>query len=125
MSPPASKDRPFVTERYRTSELPATPQRDYRIPADGWEEAPAVLLALGDDVGEPVEYKRRIGRYLLWRAGPPVEEARYMAVAVDGSEVYRFDLHGTTGMGIGPDGIGHNRFRAWKESLRDAEEAGD
>ena len=79
--PLAPHERPFVDRRYHTEELPDTPQRDYRIPASGWVEAPDELLTLGDELGEPVEYKRRIGRYLLWRAGPPVGEARYLAAA--------------------------------------------
>ena len=103
-----------------TADLPPTPQRSYRIPASAWVEAPAELLALGDDISEPVEYKRRIGRFLLWRAGPPVGEARYMAIADDLSAMFRFDLSGRTGSGIGADGREHNRFRSWKESLRDA-----
>jgi hypothetical protein len=116
---PPPHERPFVTERFHTHELPSTPQRTYRIPAGGWVEAPAELLSLGDDLGEPVEYKRRIGRFLLWRAGPPVGEARYLAVsAEDTSETYRFDLHGRQGLGAGPDGQIHSRFRTWKEALR-------
>ena len=114
---PAPHDRPFVSAVYHTAELPDTPQRDYRIPASGWAEAPAELLALGDDLGEPVEYKRRIGRYLLWRAGPPVGEARYLAVSADGARILRFDLSGRTGLGTGADGARHIRFRTWKESL--------
>lgn len=114
--PPAQ--RPFVSDRYATDELPDTPQRTYRIPASGWTEAPDALIALGDELGEPVEYKRRIGRYLLWRAGPPVGEARYMAVAADDPSVhYVFELHGKRGQGVGPDGALHERFRTWKEAL--------
>lgn len=111
--------RPFVSDRYHTADLPDTPQRDYRIPAAGWIEAPAVLVQLGDDLAEPVEYKRRIGSFLLWRAGPPVGEARYMAVSDDLGALFSFDLHGRTGYGIGADGLRHERFRTWKESLRD------
>lgn len=110
--------RPFVSDRYETTELPDTPQRTYRIPATGWTAAPDELISLGDDLGEPVEYKRRIGSYLLWRAGPPVGEARYMAVAADDPSVhYVFDLHGKRGEGQGPDGAMHTRFRTWKEAL--------
>ena len=83
-------------------------------------EAPDVLHAIGDETGEPVEYKRRIGRFLLWRAGPPVGESVYMAVADDLAAAYRFDLHGRRGRGMGPDGAVHQRFRSWKEALRDA-----
>ncbi len=113
-------ERPFVDGGYHTADLPATPQRDYRIPAHGWVEAPERLLRLGDELDEPVEYKRRIRRFLLWRAGPPVGEARYMAVSDDLSEIYEFALHGRRGEGVGPDGEVHERFRTWKEALRDA-----
>lgn len=107
--------RPFTAERFETGELPDTPTRAFRIPAEGWIDAPTELLTLGDGLGEPVEYKRRIGRFLLWRAGPPVGEAVYMAI--DGTERYTFLLHGREGVGVGPDGVEHRRFRAWKESL--------
>ncbi len=66
-----------------------------------------------------MEYKRRIGRYLLWRAGPPVGRSRYLAVRDDLAAAYRFELHGRTGTGRGPDGQVHERFRTWKEALRD------
>ncbi|MDH3731402.1 MAG: hypothetical protein OES13_09835 [Acidimicrobiia bacterium] len=112
-------DRPFIDDPITTGDLPPTPQRTYRIPATAWIDAPEVLLMLGDDIGERVEYKRRIGRFLLWRAGPPVGEARYLAVADDLSASFRFDLHGRAGSGIGADGSLHTRFRSWKESLRD------
>jgi hypothetical protein len=118
-SPIPPRQRPFVTDRFGTDELPDTPQRDYRIPASSWADAPDELLTLGDDLGEPVEYKRRIHGWLLWRAGPPIGEARYLAVAPDASVTHRFDLHGKRGEGTGADGQRHERFRTWKESLRD------
>jgi hypothetical protein len=111
--------RPFVDDPITTADLPPTPQRTYRIPAHAWADAPDELLELGDDLGEPVEYKRRIGRFLLWRAGPPVGEARYLAIADDLSASFRFDLHGRAGSGLGADGVVHTRFRSWKESLQD------
>jgi hypothetical protein len=117
-------ERPFISQRFHTADLPETPQRDYRIPASGWVEAPFDVLTLGDDLGEPVEYKRRIGRFLLWRAGPPVGEARYLAVSADTGDVFRFDLHGRSGEGSGPDGRTHTTFRSWKEALRDASGVG-
>ncbi len=120
MSALPPQQRPFVSDVYDTADLPATPQRDYRIPASGWRQAPGELLSLGDDLDEPVEYKRRIGRYLLWRAGPPVGRARYMAVRDDLSERFVFDLDGRRGHGVGPGGEAHTRFRTWKEALRDA-----
>ena len=113
-------DRPFVDDSYHTDELPDLPQRDYRIPATAWVEAPEELLRLGDDLAEPVEYKRRIGRFLLWRAGPPVGGSRYMAVDPVTGEQRTFDLRGKTGTGMGADGKTHQRFRTWKESLLEA-----
>ena len=121
---PAS-ERPFTDDRYTTVDLPDTPTRTFRIPGAGWEEAPAQLLGLGDGIGEPVEYKRRIGPFLLWRAGPPVGRAIYLAIDErDLERTYRFDLRGRTGSGWGPDGSEHVRFRTWKESLlAEAEQA--
>jgi len=114
-------ERPATTERFHNAELPDTPQRTFRIPGEGWIEAPASLLSLGDEIGEPTEYKRRIGTFLLWRAGPPVGEARYLAIGRDDlAEQYRFGLSGKTGTGIGADGQTHQRFRSWKESLLEA-----
>lgn len=111
-------ERPFTTERYHTADLPDTPTRSFRIPAEGWVEAPESLLHLGDELNEPVEYKRRIGRYLLWRAGPPVGDAIYLALdAADVGRTFSFRLRGRTGEGTGPDGSAHERFRTWKESL--------
>ncbi len=116
--------RPAVTHDVHTHELPPLPQRDSSIPATRWPEAPEALRSLGADLGIGlVTYKRRIGRYLLWRAGPAVHaDARYMALASDDlEERYTFRLfadgHGT---GVGADGVTHTRFRTWKESLRDA-----
>ncbi len=112
-------ERPFVGAPRHTEDLPPTPQRYYRIPAHAWLEAPPELLSLGADLGEPVEYKRRIGRFLLWRAGPPTGRARYLAVRDDLEATYRFELRGRSGEGHGPDGRLHQRFRTWKEALRD------
>lgn len=112
-------ERPFVHDPVHTADLPATPTRDRRIPATAWVEAPGELLALGED--EPAYFIRRIGDFLVWRAGPPVGEATYLAIdAGDSNRRHRFALHGRTGEGIGADGRPHERFRTWKESLRDA-----
>ncbi|MBI5156422.1 MAG: hypothetical protein HZA58_00260 [Acidimicrobiia bacterium] len=111
------EDRPFTSNRFHTAELPATPQRDYRIGAASWIEAPGSVLQLGDALGEPVEYKRRIGRFLLWRAGPPVGEAEYLAIDPDTGHANALHLHGKEGVGLVPDGERHTRFRTWKESL--------
>lgn len=119
----APYDRPVDSTPLHTDALPATPQRDRTIPATAWIEAPAELVALGADIGhELVSYKRRIGPWLLWRAGPPTKgDARYMALAAgDPSRQWTFRLFPDgAGEGVGPDGVLHRRFRAWKEALRD------
>lgn len=113
-------ERPFRHDPVDTDDLPATPTRDHRIPATAWRGAPDALLALGS-TDEPAYFLRRIGDFLLWRAGPPVGEATYVAIdATDVERRYRFELHGRTGEGLGPDAVVHERFRTWKESLRDA-----
>lgn len=121
MATPAEQ-RPLVERDVHTEELPPLPQRDSRIVASRWLEAPPAILDLGRDLGEEAGYIRRIGRYLLWRAGPAVDaDARYGAVdAGDLSRVFTFRLlPDGTGEGVGPDGMAHTRFRAWKEALRD------
>ncbi|MEX0663568.1 MAG: hypothetical protein WD598_02210 [Acidimicrobiia bacterium] len=122
--PVPAEQRPPTERDWHTDELPATPQRDFLIPAERWVEAPAELCTLGADLGiELVAYKRRIKGFLLWRAGPAVDaDARYMAVDADDfgrQYVFRLFADGT-GEGAGPDGVTHTRFRTWKESLRDA-----
>lgn len=122
--PVPAEERPPSARDWRTEELPATPQRDYLIPAERWVDAPVDLRDLGADFGVSlVAYKRRIGRFLLWRAGPAVgADARYAAIdATDPTRAYTFRLHPDgTGEGAGADGVVHARFRSWKESLRDA-----
>jgi hypothetical protein len=122
----APEDRPLDPTPVQTADLPATPQRDRTIPATAWLDAPAELVDLGADLGEPlVAYKRRIGRWLLWRAGPASRgDARYMAIASDDrSRQFTFRVFPDgSGEGLGPDGVVHERFRAWKEALRDAQE---
>ena len=118
------EDRPPVDVDYHTEDLPPLPQRDYLIPAERWVEAPGELGALGADFGVSlVAYKRRLGRFLLWRAGPASRaDARYMALAADDlDERYTFRLHPDgTGEGVGADGRTHERFRTWKEALLNA-----
>jgi hypothetical protein len=122
--PTPAEQRPPTARDWHTDELPATPQRDFLIPAERWVEAPGDLARLGADLGVPlVAYKRRIGRFLLWRAGPATgADARYAAInADDPTQRYEFRLYPDgTGDGVGADGRGHQRFRTWKESLRDA-----
>ena len=115
-------ERPLDDTPVHTDELPATPMRDRNIPATAWIEAPRDLRHLGADLpGAPVaEYKRRIGPWLLWRAGPASGgDARYWAgLATGTSFVLRLFPDGRA-EGAGPSGNVHNRFRAWKEDLRD------
>ncbi len=116
--------RPVDHTPVHTEDLPATPIRDRNIPATAWIEAPAELRDLGDDLpGRPVAtYKRRIGPWLLWRAGPASHaDARYWAgAAVDLTDQWTFRLQPDgTGAGVGPSGTTHQRFRTWKEDLRD------
>jgi hypothetical protein len=115
--------RPVDTSPIHTAELPETPQRDRNIPASAWLEAPTALRRLGEDIGGPEpEYKRRIGRWLLWRAGPATKaDARYLAIAADDLGIqFSFRLYPDgSGDGVGPSGANHRRFRTWKEDLRD------
>jgi hypothetical protein len=118
-------ERPADDTPVHTTDLPPTPVRDRNIPATAWIEAPDSLSTLGDDLpGRPVaEYKRRIGPWLLWRAGPAKgADARYWAAHVDRLDepvTLRLFPDGTAD-GVGPSGTRHDRFRAWKEDLRDA-----
>ena len=114
-------ERPLDPTPVHTDDLPPTPTRDRNIPASAWVEAPPELLALGDDIAQPlITYKRRIGPWLLWRAGPASRsDARYMALRADDLDVrhtFRLFADGT-GEGEGPSGTSHTRFRTWKEDL--------
>lgn len=96
---------------------------DRNIPTTAWVEAPAGLLGLGADLpGHPIAtYKRRIGQWLLWRAGPATRgDSRYWAGDSTGAQAYTFRLYPDgRGDGMGPSGTRHERFRTWKEDLRD------
>ena len=110
-------ERPYDETPVHTEDLPPTPVRDRNIPASAWIEAPADLLALGDDLPDtPVaDYKRRIGPWLLWRAGPAAgADARYwVARADDLTDTYTFRLFPSgDGEGVGPSGATHTCFRA-------------
>lgn len=117
--------RPADHTPIHTADLPATPVRDRNIVATAWIEAPPELLALGADLpGSPVgDYKRRIKRWLLWRAGPATDaDARYWACDADDlTRQFEFRLFPDgSGDGVGPSGNRHERFRLWKEDLRDS-----
>src|SRR5262249_44560511 len=118
------QDRPPFAVASTPEDLPPLPQRDYLIPAERWVEAPTELRELGVDFGVTlVAYKRRLGRFLLWRAGPASRaDARYMALAADDlAERYTFRLRPDgTGEGVGADGRTHERFRTWKEAWLEA-----
>ena len=118
----SADDRPYDFTPVTTAELPATPTRDRNIAATAWIEAPDSLLHLGAALGvgpESTAFKRRLGEWLLWRAGPARGPARYLAI--DSRDLDRqctFEL-GADGFhrGIGPSGTTHDRFRPWKEDL--------
>jgi hypothetical protein len=118
-------ERPVDDTPVHTADLPLTPIRDRNIPATAWVEAPDSVLTLGDDLPDrPVaDYKRRIGMWLLWRAGPATGgDARYWAARIDRLDepvTLRLFPDGTAD-GVGPSGTRHAKFRAWKEDLRDA-----
>lgn len=122
MSLPADQ-RPFDHTPVSTHDLPPTPTRDRNIAASAWTEAPDALLELGATIGvspERTAYKRRIDRWLLWRAGPARgADACYLAIDSDDlTRSYRFRLlPDGSGEGAGPSGTVHTRFRAWKEDL--------
>lgn len=118
-------ERPTDSTPVHTPDLPSTPVRDRNIPASAWVEAPSSLRELGADLaGRPeAEYKRRIGPWILWRAGPAKGgDARYWAARADRlDDEYTFRLYPDgSGEGTGPGGVTTDRFRAWKESLRDS-----
>ena len=134
MLPVPAGDRPADHTPVHTADLPDTPQRERTIPATAWVEAPPELLALGEQFGGPAgpnsgsvagdnaSFLRRIGPWLLWRAGPArgADASYWTAQAADLSDQYTFALYPDgTGDGAGPSGQRHTRFRAWKEDLRD------
>ena len=124
-APLPADDRPFDDTPIHTADLPDTPIRDRNVPAEAWVEAPEALLAAGEGIpsadGRPVRiaYKRRLGDWFLWRAGPARGDARYVAVRTDDLDRHlTFRLHADgTGSGVGADGAVHPRFREWKRSL--------
>jgi hypothetical protein len=113
-----AEDRPIDPTPVHTDDLPATPTRDRNIPASAWVEAPTDLQELTPEA----LYKRRIGRWLLWRSGPARgDHATYVALDAEALErTFTFALTPEgDGDGHGPSGTRHQRFRAWKEDLRD------
>src|ERR1700741_329051 len=100
------EDRPLVEVDHHTADLPELPQRDRTIPAGRWLAAPPSLLALGDGIGAPgVNYKRRVGGWRRWRAGPPNKaSSRNMAQAPNdlGRQFTSRLYPDGTGQGVGP-----------------------
>ena len=117
-----AEERPIDPTPVHTADLPPTPTRDRNIPATAWVEAPASLLDLGTDLDLPVGlYKRRIGRWLLWRAGPAAAPRPLpgQSTPTTSNGLHLHPDPDGTGQGIGPSGADHDRFRTWKEDLRD------
>ena len=113
-----------------TADLPPTPVRDRRIPAAAWTAAPVELLQLaaeaerlaGAPPGEAVtSFLRRIGPWLVWRSGPANGPSICWAGHVDDlRRTHQFVRHADgSGVGSGPSGELHSRFRTWKQDLRD------
>ena len=122
MSAIKADDRPFDFTPIETVDLPATPTRDRNIAASAWVEAPRELLVLGEPLGiaaEATAFKRRIGEWLLWRAGPARGPARYLAInSGDLTQMHTFHLEADGAhRGVGPSGVAHDRFRSFKEDL--------
>ena len=119
---PAHK-RPIDPTPVHTEDLPDLPIATYNIPAEAWIEAPPGLLDAGTDIGEPATlYKRRIGPWLLWRAGPARKaDSRYVALHhADLDRILTFRIYPDgSGEGVGPKGVEHTRFRTWKEALNE------
>lgn len=126
--------RPVDPTPRHTEDLPDTPTRDRTIPATAWVEAPPELLALGDTFGGPngleadsvagyaPSFLRRVGPWLLWRAGPVRggEACLWVAHSERLSRTFTFRLHADgSGEGVGPSGETRRSFRTWKEDLRD------
>ena len=117
--------RPIDDTPVHTADLPPTPMRDRNIPATAWVEAPPSSWPLGDDLpGRPVAtYKRRIGRWLLWRAGPATgADARYLVRSTPADDLGPTTtipaFPGRPGDGIGPSGQSpRSGSGAWKERL--------
>ncbi len=101
-------ERPIDPTPIHTADLPPTPIRDHNMPASAWIEAPDELVHLGDDIDQPlVTYKRRIGRWLLWRAGPASRSnARYLALDAD-------DLDHRYSFRLFADGHGRGHRAQW------------
>lgn len=114
--------RPDDNTPVNTVDLPATPTRDRNILATAWIQAPSQLLELGDGLsGQPgATFKRRIGEWLLWRAGPAsgADACYWAGNAQDLGRQHTFRLFADgSGQGSGPSGVHHRWFRTWKEDL--------
>ena len=53
--PTPAEERTPTDRDWHTDELPATPQRDFLIPATRWVEAPDALVSLGADLDQVID----------------------------------------------------------------------
>lgn len=129
MTEPAinADDRPLDFTPISTADLPLTPIRDRNIPVEAWIEAPSQLIELHrvlppSEIPRQTLYKRRIGPWLLWRTGPAAKaDACYWVAHIDYLErQFTFLLTPDgAGVGVGPSGEQHDRFRGWKIDLKE------
>ena len=121
---PPQSERAVDATPVHTADLPRRRSATGGSPRPRGSKRRGAVLDLGADLDEPeVNYLRRIGPWLLWRAGPPSRgDARDLALWADdlGSTWTFRVLPDGSGEGEGPDGVVHQRFRTWKEALRDA-----
>ena len=113
-------ERPIDDTPVHTADLPPTPIRDRNIPATAWVEAPEELSGALRPVAT---YKRRIGRWLLWRAGPASKaDAWYLAVDADDlADQHTFRLYPDgSGEGDRPQRAAPRALPHLEEDLRDA-----
>ena len=123
----ATTSGPHDDTPVHTADLPATPDPRPQHPGDGVGRGArrAAGARRRPARHRPIaEYKRRIGPWLLWRAGPATRR-RCPLLGRPGRRPRR-QVHvpavprRATGQGVGPSGATHTRFRAWKEDLRDS-----
>ena len=117
---PPQSERPVDATPVHTDDLAGNAAARPEDPRDRVDRSAGAVLDLGADLDEPdVNYLRRIGPWLLWRAGPPSRgDARYLALSADdlgNTWTFRVFPDGS-GEGEGPDGVVHHRFRTWKEA---------
>ena len=114
-------ERPADHTPIHTADLPPTPVRDRNIVATAWIEAPAELLGLGDDLPGRPWPSTSAGSATGSVAGRPGNRRRRPILggrATQLTEAVTFRLYPDgSADGVGPSGVRHDRFRAWKEEL--------